>query len=117
AVYGAWASRRAGIPHVVTMHGSRYYASRLRRRLAMRAAVASSARTVAVSVPLAEDLRRDLWVPRPRITTISNGVPYVRPERVTLREELGLRAGDRLLVSMGNLYPVKGHANLIDAVA
>jgi glycosyltransferase involved in cell wall biosynthesis len=117
AVYGAWASRRAGIPHVVTMHGSRYYASRLRRRLAMRAAVASSARTVAVSAPLAEDLRRDLWVPRPRITTISNGVRYVRPERVTLREELGLRAGDRLLVSMGNLYPVKGHGNLIDALA
>ena len=26
AVYGAWASRRAGIPHVVTMHGSRYKA-------------------------------------------------------------------------------------------
>ena len=23
AVYGAWAARRAGIPHVVTMHGSR----------------------------------------------------------------------------------------------
>jgi glycosyltransferase involved in cell wall biosynthesis len=116
AVYGAWASWRVGIPHVVTMHGSRYYASRLRRRLAMRAAIALSARTVAVSVKLAEDLRRDLWIPGPRITTISNGVPYLRPERVTLREELGLLPGDRLLVSVGNLYPVKGHRNLIDAL-
>ena len=116
AVYGAWASWRAGIPHVVTMHGSRYYATRLRRRLAMRASVALSARTVAVSAALADELRRDLRVPGPRITTIANGVRYVRPERVTLREELGLGPGDRLLVAVGNLYPVKGHATLIDAL-
>src|SRR5438034_6184163 len=49
AVYGAWASRLAGIPHVITMHGGRYYAQRLRRRLALRAAMAVSRRTVAVS--------------------------------------------------------------------
>jgi len=28
AVYGAWASRKAGIPHLFTLHGSRYYAER-----------------------------------------------------------------------------------------
>jgi hypothetical protein len=28
AVYGGWAAWRAGIPHVITMHGGRYYASR-----------------------------------------------------------------------------------------
>ena len=53
AVYGAWAAWRHGIPHIITMHGGRYYAGRLRRRLALRAAVAMSARTVAVSAPLA----------------------------------------------------------------
>ena len=26
AVYGAWAAWQAGVPHVVTMHGGRYYA-------------------------------------------------------------------------------------------
>ena len=117
AVYGAWASWRAGIPHVITMHGGRYYAARLRRRLALRAAIARSARTAAVSLRLARDLSQDLWIPPARILTIPNGVRHVRPQRVALRDELSLGPGDRLLVSVGNLYPVKGHQHLIDALA
>jgi glycosyltransferase involved in cell wall biosynthesis len=116
-VYGAWASWRAGVPHVITLHGGRYYAHRLRRRLALRAAIAASARTVAVSVPLARQVSRDLCLRPSRILTIPNGVTYVRPERVTLRDELRLGPADRLLVSVGNLYPVKGHRHLIDALA
>ncbi len=117
AVYGAWASRRAGIPHVITMHGNRYYAGRLRRRVALRAAIGLSGRAVAVSAPLASQLRRDLWVPPSQIETIPNGVPHVPPERTPLRRELALRPDERLLVSVGNLYPVKGHRHLIDALA
>jgi glycosyltransferase involved in cell wall biosynthesis len=117
AVYGAWTSWRLRVPHIITMHGIRYYAERLRRRLAMRAAVAVSAKTVAVSAPLADHLSRDLCVPRTRILTIRNGVRWVPPERVKLREELGLGPTDRLLVAVGNLYPVKGHGHLIAAVA
>jgi hypothetical protein len=48
AVYGSWASWLAGVQHVITMHGSRYYAGRPQRRVAMRAAVALSSATVAV---------------------------------------------------------------------
>jgi len=59
AVYGAWAARRAGVPHVFTMHGSRYYAERLRRRVALRVAAALSGSVVAVSRGLAGHLRRD----------------------------------------------------------
>lgn len=117
AVYGGWAAWRAGIPHVITMHGGRYYAHRLRRRLALRAAIALSARTVAVSVRLAQEISRDLGVRRSRILTIPNGVRYMPAERVTLREELRLGREDRLIVSVGNLYPVKGHQHLIDALA
>jgi glycosyltransferase involved in cell wall biosynthesis len=117
AVYGAWAARRAGIPHVITMHGGRYYAGRLRRRLALRAAILASARTVAVSASLARALSRDLWFTRPRLLTIPNGVLYAKPARVTLRAELGLGPKDRLVVAIGNLYPVKGHQHLIDALA
>lgn len=117
AVYGAWASRRAGIPHVITMHGSPYYAGRLRRRLALRAAMAISGQRVAVSARLAGQLSCDLGIHRSRITIIPNGVPRVKPEPTTLREELGLQPGDRLLVSVGNLYPVKGQCHLIDALA
>ena len=117
ALYGAWAARRAGVPHVITMHGSRYYAGRLRRRLAMRAAIALSGRTVAVSGRLADDMRRDLRVPRSRIAMIANGVPDLHPGRSTLRDELQLGPHDQLLVAIGNLYPVKGHQYLIDALA
>ena len=116
AVYGAWASWRAGVPHVVTMHGSRYYAGRFRRRLALRIALALSGRTVAVSNSLADNLSQDLWIPRGRISMISNGVRYARATSTTLREELRLTPKDRLLVSVGNLYPVKGHTHLVDAM-
>jgi glycosyltransferase involved in cell wall biosynthesis len=99
------------------MHGGRYYASRLRRRLALRAAIALSAATVAVSSPLAQAISDDLGVKRSRILTVPNGVRYVAPERVTLRDELGLHADDCLIVAVGNLYPVKGHQHLVDALA
>ena len=117
AIYGAWASWLAGVQHVITMHGSRYYAKRVRRRLAMRAAVACSGRTIAVSNNLADQLSEDLHVARSRIAAMANGVR--REDRVmsTLRQELQLGPEDRLLVSVGNLYPVKGHRFLIDAAA
>src|SRR6185295_14813642 len=87
----------------------------LRRRLALRAAVAVSAQTVAVSTTCARDMSRRLGIRRSRIRMIPNGVRFVPPQRVTLREELQLRPDDRLVVAVGNLYPVKGHVNLIDA--
>jgi glycosyltransferase involved in cell wall biosynthesis len=116
AVYGAWASWLAGIPHVITMHGSDYYAKRLRRRVALRAAIAMSAQTVAVSALLARDLRRRLAVRSSRILVIPNGGRHQPPDRVTLRQELRLGEDERLLVAIGNLYPVKGHRYLLDAL-
>jgi glycosyltransferase involved in cell wall biosynthesis len=117
AIYGAWAAWRAGIPHVTTMHGGRYYAQRLRRRLALRAAFALTDRVVAVSRRLAGQLRRELWMPASRITTVANGVRSVVPPRSGLREELGLGPHDRLVLAVGNLYPVKGHRYAIEALA
>lgn len=116
AVYGSWASWLAGVHHVITMHGGRYYAGRLRRRMALRVAVACSGRTVAVSNSLAAQMSRDLWIPRSRIMTIANGVRHAAPGPTTLRDELGLEPADRLLVAVGNLYPVKGHRYLIEAM-
>jgi glycosyltransferase involved in cell wall biosynthesis len=117
AVYGGWACWRTGIPQIVTMHGSLYYADRLRRRVALRAALALRGRTVAVSETLARRLREDLWMPASRVTTIPNGVPCPAPPVPTLREELGLVSADPLLVAVGNLYPVKGHRHLIEALS
>jgi glycosyltransferase involved in cell wall biosynthesis len=117
AVYGAWASWLAGVQHVITMHGSRYYAGRLQRRIAMRTAVAFSSATVAVSQRLLDHMSRDLWLPRSRMAMVVNGVAHAEPPAITLRDELGLDPADTLLVSVGNLYQVKGHRYAIEALA
>jgi glycosyltransferase involved in cell wall biosynthesis len=117
AIYGAWASWRAGVPHVITMHGSRYYRDRLRRRLAMRAAIAISDHVIAVSEPLAQAIATDLNVPQSKVSVLPNGVRHTEPKLITLREELRLAPDDRLIVAVGNLYPVKGHVHAIDALA
>ena len=76
-----------------------------------------SARTVAVSARLAQDLSRDLLVRRSQVLTVPNGVHHLPPPHVTLRDELRLPPEARLVVAVGNLYPVKGHGHLIDALA
>lgn len=115
-VYGAFAAALAGARHVTTMHGGAYYAERRRRRLALRAGVALSGALVAVSRPLARLLATDLRVPESRVAVIPNGVSWNPPPVLTLREELALGPADRLLVAVGNLYAVKGHRHLLDAV-
>ena len=117
SLYGAWGARRAGIPHVITMHGGRYYAHRLRRRVLLRAAIAASSAVVVVSEGLRTHLTHDLWLRKARITTIPNGVRFLPTHESTLRAELGLAPEDRAIVSVGNLYAVKGHSVLLDAVA
>ena len=116
AVYGSWAARRAGIPHLFTMHGGRYYAERLRRRIALRIAAELSGSIVAVSESLAGHLSRDLWMRASRIVTIPNGVRQPPGTPSSLRSELGLDYRTPLVVAVGNLYPVKGHRFLLEAL-
>ena len=116
AFYGAWAARLARVPHVITMHGSRYYAGRWRRRLALRWAARSSVAVTAVSRALAESLQRDLWLGRRKVTVVPNGIRPRSAARNGVRDQLGLRPGDHLLLAVGNLYPVKGHRDLVAAV-
>jgi len=116
AVYGAWAAWRASAHHLITMHGSRYYADRLQRRIAMRAAAAASGQIVAVSQPLAAYLRRDLWIRSDRVAVIANGVSRPVTPATDVRRELRLPDGASLIVAVGNLYPVKGHSYLVEAI-
>jgi len=117
AVYGAWAARRAGAGHLFTMHGSRYYADRLQRRIALRLAALLSSSIVTVSHSLGRHLAHDLWIRPSRIVTIPNGVRPMPLLQSSLRDELRLGSTDQLLVAVGNLYPVKGHAHLLEALA
>ncbi|HEX4632330.1 MAG TPA: glycosyltransferase [Gemmatimonadales bacterium] len=117
-ICGAVAARRTGAGHVITMHGGRHYASRWHRRLALRLAATHSGALVGVCREAADALRRDLWLPRRRVLTISNGVfapDFSHP--APLRADLGLAEHEVLIVAVGNLYPVKGHRYLIEALA
>ena len=117
AVYGAAAARRANARHVITMHGGLYYAGALRRRLAMRWAARRSDALVGVSVATATELQRTLGVTPPRLQIVPNGIPLRTGARDRVRIELSIAPAELLIVAVGNLYPVKGHAVLLDALA
>ena len=119
AVFGALAARRAGLPHVITMHGGRYYASRAYRRIAMRMAIRWSRGVVAVSESAGRALRQDLRLREQDVHVIPNGVmpALLDPGAPPFRTELGLGPDDHLLLALGNLYAVKGHRYLVEAVA
>lgn len=117
ALVGAAAARLAGIPHIITMHGGRYFAERWRRRLLLRIAVALSAAITAVSTPLALDLERTLRLRAGRVRRVLNGARPAPGGPDGIRQALGVPAGAPLLVAVGNLYPVKGHRHLLSALA
>ena len=119
AVACAAASWRVGAAHVMTMHGSRYYAERWRRRAALGLAVrAPRSALVAVSHALATHLRRDLRLSAGKVSVVANGVPLRGPAvPARLRADLRLKRDDQLVLAVGNLYPVKGHRDLIDALS
>jgi glycosyltransferase involved in cell wall biosynthesis len=117
AIYGAAAARRAQARHVITMHGGLYYASAWRRRAALRWATRRSAALVGVSDATAGALRRNLGIDPSKLHVVPNGIPLRTGVRARLRSELALAPGELLIVSVGNLYAVKGHAVLIDALA
>ena len=117
AIYGAAAARRAGARHVITMHGGLYYSLAWRRRAALRWAARRSDALVGVSAATAGALRHHLGIGGARVHVIPNGIPLRTGARDRVRRELSIAPGEQLIVAVGNLYPVKGHAVLIEALA
>jgi glycosyltransferase involved in cell wall biosynthesis len=117
AIYGAAAAKRAGARHIITMHGGLYYATAWRRRLALRWAARRSEALVGVSAATAGTLERTLAVPHDHIFVVPNGIPQRSGGRERVRRGLGIPDDELLIVAVGNLYPVKGHVVLLDALA
>jgi glycosyltransferase involved in cell wall biosynthesis len=117
AVYGTAASRLLGLPHVITMHGGFTVCTALRRRIALRWAMRNSEYTVMVSRATQRQFAIDLGLAEDRFTVVPNGV-LVRPgSAANVREELGIRPDDCVLLAVGTLERHKGHRTLIEALA
>ncbi len=117
AVYGAAATSYLRVPHIVTMHGGGRFKQRWRRRAALRWAIRNSAAVVAVSGATQRDLVQSLGVDDDAITLIANGIQPLEGEPTRVRRELQIQADELLILAVGNLYPVKGHRVLLDALS
>jgi glycosyltransferase involved in cell wall biosynthesis len=94
----------------------------LKRRLLNRWAAARADAVLAVSVESAEYMQQEWGVPQAKLTVIHNGVdtdrfrPAASKDEIRgIRSQLGLEAGDPVVVCVANLVPIKGHNVLLRA--
>jgi len=105
-----------------SFHGFEKSARRLgslRRRL-YRAAVTRCDDRWAVSATAADAIAQELRLPAEIFNVVTNGVDTQRwapsKDRAAVRRRLGLPADRTVILSVGNLKPVKGHHVLLEAV-
>lgn len=116
ALYGAAAARFLRKPAVITIHSAQYVSLALRRRAALGWAARSSAATVAVSAETARTLEHRLWLRPGSVTTIHNGIVERPGTAEGVRAGLDVGSDEILILAVGNLYPVKGHPVLLEAL-
>jgi glycosyltransferase involved in cell wall biosynthesis len=119
SVIGAVVSRVAGVPLVITVHGKNYYPDRRHRRTAFRLAATLASAVVTVSEDLRRFFCRTTRAPLERVQVVYNGIEAgsvaERRRNVALLESFGIPRDARIVGTVGNLYPVKGHLELIRA--
>ena len=84
----------------------------------IRTALLGADAVTAISDQVAQSIT-DVGLPSEKITPISNGVDIDRFSATTelnIREKLQIPQQDRIVVTVGNYRPIKGHEVLIDAV-
>jgi glycosyltransferase involved in cell wall biosynthesis len=117
AVYGTAAAKLIRKPHVITHHAGPYYATNARRRIAMRWACRNSQHVVAVSRRTRDEFEANLRLPKESVRVIYNGIAQQPGEQRLLRRELGVPPNDILLLAVGTVMPLKGHALALEALA
>lgn len=119
-VLGAAVSRLTGVPLIATIHGKNYYPDKRRRRLLYRWVASSAAAVVTVSEDLRAFFCRTTGVTPSRVTVVYNGIdtalwgPAVSDPN--LRAQCSIPEEAVVVGAIGNLYPVKGHIDLVRAL-
>lgn len=109
-----------GLPHVATVHGKKNYADRGLRRLVYRV-ISHWSHIVAVSEDVKNFLVDTVGISAEKVEVIPNGIDVddyklEQSEIDSCRAGLGCREGDFLICAVGNLYPIKGHSFLVEAM-
>jgi len=130
-VLGSLAAALARVPvSVSTVHGEYFRVIQEHRlRRARKLALSRTYRAVyhlfdgviAVSPSVAEDLvhRAGLRIDPGRVTTIQNGIDFsfaLRPSSAADRQSLGIAPTARVVVTVANFVPIKGHRWLVEAM-
>jgi glycosyltransferase involved in cell wall biosynthesis len=117
SMIGTLVSAMTGIPLVVTLHGRSYYPDKRRRRLACRMMAARAASLVTVSEDLRRFFCRTSGTPLGRVRVIYNGIALggsaASSRKAELLDSAGIPREAKVVGAVGNLYPVKGHLDLI----
>jgi glycosyltransferase involved in cell wall biosynthesis len=122
-VYGTLAARLAGVPAVITSRRDTGFSRSWRLRLVEEWLVNPWVDRVAAVCPaVAREARRERGLSAEKVVTIPNGVdttdfdPALHPREAT-RSRLGLAGDKPALGVIAHLSPVKGHADLLAAMA
>jgi teichuronic acid biosynthesis glycosyltransferase TuaC len=111
--------RILGLPVLVTIRGSELRYRRQRaKRFWISWALRRADRVIAVSDGLRE-LAIALGVDPRRVKTVPNGINadvFFRRDRLACRSSHGIAAGERIILSAGDLAELKGHHRVIAAV-
>lgn len=117
-LYGRIAAYLAGVPAVAHVHNV-YGQPKLHRRLLNRLLARATARVIAVSDEIREDLIRHDAIDAPKISVIHNAIDLRRVDTELSREQARARLGvseEQLLIGcVGRLEQQKGHRFLLEA--
>ncbi len=117
SVPGALLARLARVPVVVSHeHGSALEGKRVRTFLDREVVARLSTTMIAVSEWDRRNLIAHERIPAEQIRVLANGIDPIESV-ATGPPALGRTAGTRLIGAVGRLYPEKGYAHLIEAVA
>ena len=121
SVYCSLAGLLTGTPVVATFHGSVDIGERERLKSLKFAAInTGTARIVAVSGGLRDDITRRTNLRADKTEIIYNGIPtagFQRPRSNSLRQKYGWSENEFIIGSLGNIRPAKGYDILLRAAA